>query len=50
VKDNFGYLFTAYTFIWVLLAVYLGILMGKQRSIRRRIDELSEKLENLPKN
>jgi CcmD family protein len=48
-KENFGYLFAAYTFIWALLAAYLGVLMAKQRSIRRQIDEISEKLESLSK-
>jgi hypothetical protein len=42
--ENFWYLFWAYTLIWVFFAVYLGILMAKQRSLRRQIDELRSKL------
>lgn len=43
-KENFIYLFGAYTFIWILLAVYLGVLMKKQRSIRREIDAIKARL------
>jgi len=44
VKENFPYLFWAYNFIWILLAAYLGVLMAKQRSLRREIDALKSKL------
>jgi len=46
VIENFWFLFSAYTFIWALLAVYLGILMARQRSIRRQIDEIRARLDS----
>jgi CcmD family protein len=45
VKENLAYLFWAYTVIWLFVAVYLGVLMAKQRSLRRQIDEIRSKLE-----
>jgi CcmD family protein len=46
VKENFPYLFWAYNLIWIFIAAYLGILMAKQRSLRRQIDEIKARLGN----
>ncbi|MBI3449220.1 MAG: CcmD family protein [Acidobacteria bacterium] len=43
-NDNFWYLFCAYSFIWLAVATYLGVLMAKQQALRRRIDDLRGKL------
>lgn len=43
-KEHFPYLFWAYNLIWIFIAVYLGVLMVKQRSLRRQIDEIKSKL------
>jgi len=44
VKEHFPFLFWAYNLIWIFIAAYLGILMAKQRSLRRQLDELKSKL------
>ncbi len=44
-NENLAYLFWAYAVIWLFVAVYLGLLMAKQRSLRRQIDEIRSKLE-----
>ena len=43
-KEHFPFLFWAYNLIWIFIAAYLGILMAKQRSLRRQLDELKSKL------
>ena len=43
-NDNFWYLFCAYSFIWLAVAAYLGVLMAKQQALRRRIDDLRGRL------
>ena len=43
--ENFWYLFWAYNLIWIFIAVYIGILMAKQRALRRQIDEIRARLE-----
>lgn len=44
-KEQLPYLFWAYTVIWFFVAVYLGFLMARMRSLRRQIDEIRSKLE-----
>ena len=44
-KEHFPYLFWAYNLIWIFIAAYLGILMSKQRALRREIDELRRRLD-----
>jgi CcmD family protein len=39
------YLFWGYTFIWILLAGYLGLLALRQRSLVRRLERLRARLE-----
>lgn len=42
---DFWFLFWAYTFIWGFVAVYVGFLVAKQRSVKRQIRELQSRLE-----
>jgi CcmD family protein len=44
-KEHFPYLFWAYNCIWFLIAGYVGILMARQRTIRRQIGELRKRLK-----
>ena len=44
-KEQLPYLFWAYNLVWILIAAYLGVLMAKQRSIRRQMDDLKSRLE-----
>jgi CcmD family protein len=44
VKGDLSFLFWAYTIIWIFIAGYLGILMARQRTLRRHIDEIKSKL------
>ena len=44
-EDNLGYLFAAFTVIWVGLFVYVLVLIQKQRQLRRDIDWLKETLK-----
>jgi CcmD family protein len=39
------YLFWGYTFIWILLAGYLGLLALRQRTLTRRLERLRAQLE-----
>lgn len=39
------YLFWGYTFIWILLAGYLGLLALRQRSLLRRLERLRAQIE-----
>jgi CcmD family protein len=48
VKEHFPYLFWAYNLTWVFLAAYLGVLMAKQRALRRQIEDLKSRLEGEP--
>jgi len=43
-KENFSYLFWGYSVIWIFIAAYIGILMARQRSLRRQIDEIRSRL------
>lgn len=47
-KEHFPYLFWAYNIIWIFLAGYLGLLMVKQRGLKRQIDEIRAKLGGKP--
>ncbi|MBI5166741.1 MAG: CcmD family protein [candidate division NC10 bacterium] len=40
--ENLGYLFAAYSLVWVLLFGYLYRLSGKARELRRELDSLRE--------
>ena len=44
--DNGGYLFAAFSVIWVLLFGYVFVLMSRQKRIRREIDSLKETLRH----
>lgn len=39
-KEDLPYLFWAYTAIWALISVYVGLLLSRQRSLKRQIDEI----------
>ena len=43
--DNLGFLFAAYTVVWVLLFVYVTVLSRRNRALEREIDELRALLE-----
>ncbi|MBI2881578.1 MAG: CcmD family protein [Candidatus Tectomicrobia bacterium] len=40
-----GYLFAAYTVVWVILCVYLLRLAKQNRSLRKDLSQLRERLE-----
>jgi CcmD family protein len=44
-EDNLGYLFAAFTVIWVGLLAYVLFLAQKQRQLRRDIDRLKEMIK-----
>lgn len=44
--DNLGYLFAAYTVIWLGLCVLVLDVIRKQKKNRKEIELLKEKLEN----
>jgi len=44
--ENAGYLFAAYTIIWVVLFGYVLLLLSRQRKLRREIDSLKEVLRD----
>jgi CcmD family protein len=41
--ENFGFLFAAYTAIWVLLFGYLVYIHLRQKKLQREIDRLRER-------
>lgn len=43
--DNLGYLYAAFSVVWVGLFAYVLILVQRQRRIRRDIDWLKETLK-----
>jgi len=43
--ENGGYLFAAFSVIWVLLLGYVFVLINRQRRLRREIDSLKEALK-----
>lgn len=43
--DNLGFLFAAYTAVWVVLFLYTVVLARRHRALQREIDELRELLE-----
>ncbi|UCE97312.1 MAG: CcmD family protein [Dehalococcoidia bacterium] len=43
--DDLGYLFAAYTVIWVGLLAYILFLAQKQRQLRRDIDWLKKMMK-----
>ncbi len=43
---NLGFLFAAYTAIWVVLFMYIWTLSRRNRSLEREIEELRELLES----
>ncbi len=44
--ENGGYLYAAFSVIWVLLFGYVFVLMNRQKRIRREIDSLKEALRH----
>ncbi len=46
--ENGGYLFAAFSIIWVLLLGYVFVLINRQRRLRREIDSLKEALKSRP--
>jgi CcmD family protein len=40
--ENAGYLFAAYTIIWLFLFGYVLVLVSRQKKLRREIDRLKE--------
>ena len=47
--DNFWYLFTAYTLIWLGLFVYIFSLSGREKQLGEAIEDLKETLAKLGK-
>jgi CcmD family protein len=43
--ENAGFLYAAYTIIWLVLFGYLFFLAGKQRKLRQDIESLKESLK-----
>ena len=43
--DNLGYLFAAYTIIWIGLCVLVFDIMRKQKKNRQDIETLKDKIE-----
>ena len=43
--NNLGFLFAAYTVVWVLLFLYILALSRRHRALEREIDELRELLQ-----
>jgi CcmD family protein len=43
---NLGFLFAAYSAIWVLLFMYIWTLSRRNRSLEREIEELRELLKH----
>ena len=44
-KEELPYLFWAYTSIWALISGYLGLLLSRQRALKRQIDEIKARLD-----
>ena len=43
--DTFWNLFFAYTVIWTLISVFALYLLSEQKKLRKRLEQLSEKLD-----
>jgi CcmD family protein len=43
--DNLGYLFAAYTFIWLAVFAYVYIIARRQQTLARDIQALREALQ-----
>jgi CcmD family protein len=43
--SNLGFLFAAYTAVWVLLFLYMVILTRRNRALEREIEDLRELLQ-----
>jgi len=43
--NNLGYLFAAYSFIWVAVLAYVYIIARRQQALAKEIQELREELE-----
>lgn len=39
-KENLGYLFAAYSFVWIGIFVYVRRLANKSRALEEQLDEL----------
>ena len=46
--NNLGYLFAAYTFIWVAVLAYVYMIAQRQRTLEREIQALREALPKEP--
>ena len=44
--NNFAYLFSAYTMIWIILFAYLLRLMRKERALRQQLEALAADIQN----
>jgi CcmD family protein len=43
--NNLGYLFAAYTFIWLVVLAYVYIIARRQQALAKEIQALREALE-----
>jgi CcmD family protein len=43
--SNLGFLFAAYTAVWVLLFLYMVVLARRNRTLEREIEDLRELLQ-----
>lgn len=41
--ENFGYLFAAYTFIWIAILAYVYVIARQQRHLEREIRDLRQR-------
>jgi CcmD family protein len=44
--ENAGYLFTAFSLVWILLFVYVMVLFIRQKKLREEINTLRESLKD----
>ena len=48
--ENLSYLFAAYTATWIVLFAYIFRMQLREKSLRQKIEELEQLLENDPPN
>ena len=43
---NISYMFYGLTVVWLILAAYVALLVGREKSIRKQLDSLKAMLED----
>ena len=46
-NDHLNYLIAAYTSIWIVLAIYIFVLLRRNRNLTEQITELEERMAEL---